>query len=313
VSAAPAVGALLGLGVAAGTLVAGRRWHALRRPRLADRVAPYVRTPAAAPPPSSTAVAHGPLGTLVALVRPTLDSLTGGLRRRGDVSADLRARLARAGRRPDPDKHRLEQVVWAAAGLGVGLLVALVVLSVGGGSVPALLVLVLLSGVAALALHDHALTVAGRKRARRIDAQLPTVAELLAFAVSAGESAGSALDRIARIVRGDLGEELAAAMVDVRTGVPLETALRDLCERTGSPAVERLVDGVVVAAERGSPLSDVLRAQASDARALGQRQLMESAGRRDVVMLVPVVFLVLPTVVVVALFPGLSGLSLTVP
>ena len=40
---------------------------------------------------------------------------------------------------------------------------------------------------------------------------------------------------------------------------------------------------------------------------------MESAGRKEIAMLVPVVFLVLPMVVLVALFPGFYGLVLTTP
>jgi tight adherence protein C len=256
---------------------------------------------------------HGPLGTIVALVRPSLDSLTGGVRRRGDVSADLQVRLRRAGRSADPDRHRLEQVAWGAVGLGLGLVLALAALSGGGASVPAGLALVLIGGLASLAVHDRALTVAGRRRSARMDAQLPAVAELIAFAVSAGESPGAALERVARTVRGDLAAELATAASDTRSGVPLEAALRALADRCGSPAVTRFVDGILLAVERGSPLAEVLRAQAGDARSAAQRALMESAGRRDVAMLVPVVFLVLPTVVVVALFPGLAGLSLTVP
>ena len=50
-----------------------------------------------------------------------------------------------------------------------------------------------------------------------------------------------------------------------------------------------------------------------DAQATSRRRLMELAGRKDAAMLVPVVFLVLPTVVAVALFPGLQGLRLVVP
>lgn len=58
-------------------------------------------------------------------------------------------------------------------------------------------------------------------------------------------------------------------------------------------------------------MADVLRAQAADARASGRRQLIERAGRKEILMLVPVVFLILPIVVVIALFPGLHGLNLT--
>jgi tight adherence protein C len=86
-------------------------------------------------------------------------------------------------------------------------------------------------------------------------------------------------------------------------------SLRAASDRMGVPSVERFVDGLIISLERGTPLVAVVRAQASDARSTQQQALMELAGRKDVVMLVPVVFLILPTVVAIALFPGLRGLQ----
>ena len=60
--------------------------------------------------------------------------------------------------------------------------------------------------------------------------------------------------------------------------------------------------------ERGTPLADVLHAQAADVREAGRRALIESAARREVLMMVPVVFLVLPVTVLFALFPGLISI-----
>jgi tight adherence protein C len=68
---------------------------------------------------------------------------------------------------------------------------------------------------------------------------------------------------------------------------------------------------VAHAVERGTPLAEVLRAQAVDVREAGKRLLLESAGRREIGMMVPVVFFVLPVTIVFALFPGFYGLSLT--
>jgi len=70
------------------------------------------------------------------------------------------------------------------------------------------------------------------------------------------------------------------------------------------------VDALVVALERGTPLADVLRSQADDIRGARRRTLLELAGRKDVLMLVPVVFLILPTVVLIALFPAAQALRL---
>jgi tight adherence protein C len=65
-----------------------------------------------------------------------------------------------------------------------------------------------------------------------------------------------------------------------------------------------------VAVERGTPLADVLRAQAQDVRESGRRALMEQGGKKEVLMMVPVVFLILPVTVAFAVFPSIAVLRL---
>jgi tight adherence protein C len=57
----------------------------------------------------------------------------------------------------------------------------------------------------------------------------------------------------------------------------------------------------------------VLHAQAADAREAGRRSLIESGARREVLMMVPVVFLILPVTVLFAFWPGVVGLHLVTP
>ena len=76
------------------------------------------------------------------------------------------------------------------------------------------------------------------------------------------------------------------------------------------PALSRVVEQLVTALDRGSPLVEVLRAQAQDSRDDAKRQLIESAGRKEVAMLVPLVFLILPVTVMFALFPATLVLEL---
>jgi tight adherence protein C len=63
----------------------------------------------------------------------------------------------------------------------------------------------------------------------------------------------------------------------------------DVGGRAGRRRGARLGDlvVVVVAVERGTPLGDVLRAQAADVREQHKRDLIEAGGRREVLMLVP--------------------------
>ena len=146
----------------------------------------------------------------------------------------------------------------------------------------------------------------------RLQQEFPALAELMALSVTAGESALGALERICRTSNGELSREFSDILAQTRTGSGLLPALYDFARRTQVPALNRFVDGVAVAIERGTPLADVLRAQAQDARDNAKRELMETAGKKEIAMLAPVVFFILPLTVVFAIFPGLSLLHLTI-
>ena len=54
----------------------------------------------------------------------------------------------------------------------------------------------------------------------------------------------------------------------------------------------------------------MLRAQAADIRFAVRAAALDRASRQEIGVLIPVVFLVLPSVVLVALYPGLVNLRL---
>ena len=62
----------------------------------------------------------------------------------------------------------------------------------------------------------------------------------------------------------------------------------------------------------GISLGDVLRAQAQDVRETGRRTIMEEGGKKEIAMMVPVVFFVLPVTILFALYPGLAFLRVDV-
>ena len=144
-------------------------------------------------------------------------------------------------------------------------------------------------------------------------AEFPTVAELLALSVAAGEGPVSALDRVASRSQGEIAAELSRVLADIRTGTRVSRALDDMAKRSGLPVVARFAEGMAVAVERGTPLADVLHAQAADVREAGRRALIESGARKEVLMMVPVVFMVLPVTVLFAFWPGVMGLRMVVP
>ena len=101
------------------------------------------------------------------------------------------------------------------------------------------------------------------------------------------------------------------ALADVRSGSTLVSALSTMADRIQLTAMTRFVDAINVASERGTPIAAVMRAQAQDVRDAAKRELMETAGKKEIGMMVPVVFGVLPLTIVFAVYPGLSLIEMS--
>lgn len=307
-----ACGALLGLLAACGLVIIAQRLPAARRPRLEDRLAPYLRDtprPSVLLDPGTRTIT--PFPTLERLFAPSLSSLAKRVDAVLGGSATVRRRLDQAGGGRTLEHFRTEQVLAGAAGLAVGVVLLLAHAALGVGPAASLgLGLTLGLGLGGVLGRDYLLGRAVEKRSAAIALELPTVAELLALAVAAGEGPVGALERVVSLSGGELAGELDRALADARSGSTLLMALQGVAARTAVPAVARFTDGLSVAIERGTPLTDVLRAQAVDAREAGRRGLLEAGGQKEIAMLVPVVFLILPITVLFALYPGVVGLSL---
>jgi tight adherence protein C len=305
-------GGLFGGTTALGLLLVATRVLVLRRPRLAVRVLPYVRDlPQASQAPELRL--EVPRSAVAALFGPALRSAADTLERVLGGASSVRRRLDRANLALTVHDFRIEQVIWGLVAFAVAAACSvLVALRSPGRTVP-LLILCLVAFAFGVLLRENRLTAQVTERERKILTEFPTVAELLALSVAAGEGPVSALDRVVARSHGELAADLGRVLADIRTGTPVSRALDGLATRTGLPVVARFAEGMAVAVERGTPLAEVLHAQAGDVREAGRRALIESGARREVLMMVPVVFLVLPTVVVFAFWPGLVGLRLVVP
>lgn len=303
-------GALLGGLVAVGALLIGSRLLSMRRADLSVRVLPYLHDLPQVQAPrvssSSSGAARGVFGPVLRRAADGVERVLGG-------SASVQRRLERADIDKSVHDFRVQQVMWGLVGFSVtAVLCVLHALTDPGGTV-LLLLLTLIAFVLGVILCDNHLSSLAKKREQLILLEFPVIAELLALAVAAGESPVAALDRVVRRSHGALSSDLTRVLADIRTGKSVGVAFDELATRTGLTLVGRFAEGVAVAVERGTPLADVLHAQAADVREAGRRELIESGARKEVAMMVPVVFLVLPVTVVFAFWPGLIGLSLVAP
>lgn len=281
----------------------------LSRPRLRDRVAPYLLdiSPEARAFVSRRSV--DPVPVLGTLFSPLLDRSTRVLSSLLGGAETTERRLGQSGSTATLQQFRSQQVVWTLLGLTLGAGIVFTSPVVKQSPAAVQLVIPLFLGLAAALVRDWLLQRAARARVARMNSELPTVLEFLTLSLAAGEGILDSLRRVSATSSGELSRELAGVIADVRTGLPLAPALQALSRRLQLPSLTRCIEQITGALERGSPLAEVLRAQANDAREDSKRELLEAAGKKEVAMLVPVVFLILPLTVVFAIFPGIFVLQ----
>ena len=219
--------------------------------------------------------------------------------------------LGQAAREQSLRAFRQQQIRFAGLAIvGAGTWILLRMTSRGGISPMFGVVLLAAAPVIGGWYAKWSLASSASKRVNRIEHQLPTVLDLLAFALAAGQAILPALKKISQMCCGDLADELDQVVAAVATGVTLSEALEAVQVRVNSDVLTRSLRSLTVALERGTPLAMVLRAQADDARAQSQRYLVELASKKETAMMLPIVFFILPMIVVVALYPGLVALQM---
>lgn len=301
-----AIAAGVGLGIGLVTLFFAL--PVMNQPRLKERVAPYVAgVLVSAPEPASRPLQISGAARIFA---PLVAAAVSQLDRFSLNTDQLRRRLRHADMNLSVSDYRLQQVLCAAAGVVIALMLNVLMFLAGNGSVLFAAFSVPVTAVCGVLLRDYLLSERVSRRRKRMLTEFPTIAELLALAVSAGESAPGAFERIGRSSTGLLAAELNAVIQQTRTGESFGTAVRNLNQRIEAAPIARFLEGILIALERGTPLAEVMRAQAADVRELSKRELMEAAGRKEIAMLVPLVFGILPLTVIFAVYPGLELLSI---
>jgi tight adherence protein C len=284
-------GALLGLMIAVGLLAVVYAAPPMRPIKLADRIAPYLGD---APAPSRLLVGSNSEPTLLGVARkllgPVITDAVRWLDRLVGGSASVRRRLGGLGRAGEVEEFRIEQVVWGALGMVGGAVAVTLVTLLRGGVDPVLVApAALVAAVTGVLARDWWLTQQVQRRERAMLAEFPVIADLLALAVLAGEAPIDAMQRVCRLTRGELTRDLQGALNEARAGKPMTRALAELADLTTLEPFSRFVQGLVVAIERGTPLAEVLRAQATDVREYSKRSLLDAGGKKELQMMAPLI------------------------
>ena len=231
------LGSTLGLGLWMIASVA----PVMRRPLLMHRVAPYVQGVSEGARDLLSRRSVNPLHVLSSTAGPVWQPLSTLFSRIAGGSELTLQRLRQAKSSLTLSQLRSQQAITAAAGAGVGGAAGIVVAATGG-QVLLPLALAPVCAVIAVAGSDWLLQQRAQRRLRRISSELPTVLEFISLSLSAGESLGDSLRRVSARGRGEFAGELAEAMREHATGVPLADALTRLERELAHPPVTRLIE-----------------------------------------------------------------------
>jgi len=105
-----------------------------------------------------------------------------------------------------------------------------------------------------------------QRRAAELERMLPDVLRQIASTLRAGIGIDEALEDIAKLKYGALSQEFERAVMEIRRGRQLNSALLALAHRSNSLLFERAFGLIVEGIERGAALADVLDAVSADIR-----------------------------------------------
>ena len=142
-----------------------------------------------------------------------------------------------------------------------------------------------------------------------LNQELSKILQMLAIMISAGESPVTALRYISKRSSGNLALLIETSLGNYEQNGNLFKTLEFISSATNSTQVRRLLNAVRISAERGSPMLDTLQNQVRSLNKEIKVNLLNRAGKSEIALLIPVVFLILPTSILFAVWPSIYGLS----
>jgi tight adherence protein C len=143
-----------------------------------------------------------------------------------------------------------------------------------------------------------------RGRQHNIRKAMPDALDLLTICVEAGLGFDSAMSKVNEEWENELSHAFGRVIQEIRLGKLRKDALRDMAERVGINEMTSFVAAVIQSEQLGVSMSRVLRIQADQMRMRRRQAAEESARRAPVLMMVPLVFLIFPSILVVLLGPA---------
>jgi tight adherence protein C len=169
--------------------------------------------------------------------------------------------------------------------------------------------LMISAGLAVAGFYLPSMFLSYRKRQRHgeIMVALPDALDLLVVCVEAGLGMPAAVQRVAgeiRLASPALSDELALVHQQMQAGVSRADSLRNLAQRTGVGDVYSLVAMLIQTDRLGTSVAQALRAHAESMRVRRKQRAEQLARKASIKLAFPLVFLVLPALLIIILGPA---------
>lgn len=148
-------------------------------------------------------------------------------------------------------------------------------------------------------------------RHKAIERSLPDALDLLVICTNAGLALNAALQRVAEemaSVAPALAEELQLTSSEMQLSSDPSVALERFAERTQLASVRSLVSTLIQSRQYGTAITQALRVLARTERNARLMRLEEAAAKLAVKITMPMMFFILPTVLIVAAGPAVLNM-----
>lgn len=141
-------------------------------------------------------------------------------------------------------------------------------------------------------------------RKKKILKDLPYTLDLITVSVEAGLSFDGAMVRVISNVSGDLCDEFAKSLKEIRMGIERKVALKNMSERCDVKALSMLITSLIQADELGVSLSRVLKIESENLREHRKQVAREKAMKAPIKMLFPLILFIFPSIFIIILGPA---------
>ena len=144
-----------------------------------------------------------------------------------------------------------------------------------------------------------------KRRQDEVRKALPDALDLLTICVEAGLGFDAAMRKVADKWDNELSIAFSRALQEMQLGKLRREALRDMAERIGASEFESFVAAVIQSEQLGVSMAKILRIQSDDMRVRRRQRAEQAAQRAPVIMLLPMAFLIFPTIMIVMMGPAI--------